>query len=323
MDSGDLGCPPKIVGPTSDERNAPEEIAMKTFQVDGYATQTVLIKKMGWTLGLIQTFLKDPDSTRPNPKYRSAAPVKLFELLRVKQIEATAAFQEALSAAQRRSTAAKRAAAARSEAARAAIEQARANEEANKALQIAGIDALEGEALVRRALECMHALNRLAKHWRSHAAVIYEHKDRFLTVMVLSGRATVGSFMFRDSRPRQTCSRCRRSWMGDSYCLVCDTDTGIASAEPAQWFLIDCGNGYKFHQPGGGKQFEAVALPIAPHDPTQPRREVPHVGLSHEAQLHCIQRATDYLRTLVNHPSSSDVGTSVTQAAGSADLISD
>ena len=51
-------------------------------------TQAALLGR-GWTLAGIHRFLGDPDATRPNPRYRSAAPSKLWELDRVEAAEAS------------------------------------------------------------------------------------------------------------------------------------------------------------------------------------------------------------------------------------------
>lgn len=52
------------------------------------------LKERGWTDGAIKKFLGDADDTRPNPRYRNAAPTLLWEESKVKQAEASEAFQQ-------------------------------------------------------------------------------------------------------------------------------------------------------------------------------------------------------------------------------------
>ena len=52
-------------------------------------TQTRLISERGWTKGLINELLGEPDVFLDNPHYKSAAPMRLYFLDRVKQIEQT------------------------------------------------------------------------------------------------------------------------------------------------------------------------------------------------------------------------------------------
>lgn len=53
------------------------------------------LKEQGWTDGMIKKLLGDPDATRPNPMYKSAAPMTLYLVSRVQQVEASEAFREA------------------------------------------------------------------------------------------------------------------------------------------------------------------------------------------------------------------------------------
>lgn len=46
---------------------------------------TLKLKERGWTDGMIRRFLGEPDATRPNPHYKCAAPMKLYELKRVER----------------------------------------------------------------------------------------------------------------------------------------------------------------------------------------------------------------------------------------------
>lgn len=57
-----------------------------------YITKTQL-KERGWTDGMVKKFLGEPDATKPNPFYKSAAPMGLYEEKRVKKIERSAKFK--------------------------------------------------------------------------------------------------------------------------------------------------------------------------------------------------------------------------------------
>ena len=53
----------------------------------------------------------------------------------------------------------------------------------------------------------------------------------------------------------------------------------MALGELRRWYLVDCGSGYRFHQPSLDAELAARAVPIEPHDPTQEARTVPSVCL--------------------------------------------
>lgn len=52
------------------------------------------LKDRGWTLSAITKFLGDPDKIKPNPMYRSAAPMKLWDKTRVEAVERSAEFMD-------------------------------------------------------------------------------------------------------------------------------------------------------------------------------------------------------------------------------------
>lgn len=69
---------------------------------------TPKLKERGWTDGMIRKFLGEPDAMRPNPHYKCAAPMKLYELKRVERTERSKKYQaEKEASAQRRQSAAK------------------------------------------------------------------------------------------------------------------------------------------------------------------------------------------------------------------------
>lgn len=72
-----------------------------------YLTTTVL-KERGWTDGMIRKFLGEPDTTKVNPHYKCAAPMKLYDLKRVERTERRKAFlAEKEASEQRKQSAAK------------------------------------------------------------------------------------------------------------------------------------------------------------------------------------------------------------------------
>lgn len=52
------------------------------------------LKERGWTEAKIKSWLKKPDTTSPNPFYRSAAPSQLFLKTRVEKFEKSTEFKE-------------------------------------------------------------------------------------------------------------------------------------------------------------------------------------------------------------------------------------
>ena len=171
--------------------------------------------------------------------------------------------------------------------------------------QMESIEVLDLEVLIARALESLHALNRRAKEMRDRAHryrrsrftstlenqihEIYSLKNRFLTALVRTDRARV--FAFRETRvtrPEWSCSTCDRWWGGDDdSCHRCG-ESGErldAGSYERTWYVVQSGN-YRFHQPEdcASAEMAAHAIEIAPHDPVQPRRVIPEVGLTIEAQ---------------------------------------
>jgi hypothetical protein len=73
------------------------------------------LRAMGWTDGRIRSFLPEPDATRANPYYQSAAPVKLYSARRVRRIEATKTFRVAREKAEGRKAGAAKAVATKRE----------------------------------------------------------------------------------------------------------------------------------------------------------------------------------------------------------------
>jgi hypothetical protein len=178
--------------------------------------------------------------------------------------------------------------------------------------QIEALGWLDDNALVEKAIEAMHALNRRAKEIRDRKNVyrratfaralahdmedIYALKDRLLEALVLAARATVGRFEVQVVSNERVCSGCGHSWFGGPRCYACDEDSGVALESTRTWYIIDCGNGYRFHQPQASAAVAAKAAQVRPHDPTQPQREIPKIGLTIQAQRRCVEMATSRLR---------------------------
>lgn len=181
------------------------------------------------------------------------------------------------------------------------------------AKQTAMLLALGDDALAKRAVEALHALNRRAKEIRDRRntyrratfakpltdemEAIYSLKDAFLEALVLANRASVSTFEIDRSLDNKPCERecdgCGRSWFGEDWCHECQDASGVATRET--WFVIDCGGGYRFHQPHVSDRVAARACPIPAHNPTQPQREIPKIGLTIEAQRRCIKMAIERL----------------------------
>lgn len=111
------------------------------------------LKARGWTPALIQALLGEPDLLRDNPHYRSAAPMRLYALGRVEQVEASDAYLQAVAQSATR----------RQGARQAAQTKRRTLLEAVEALQIR-VPVVEPAALVERA--CQHFNRRqAAREW--------------------------------------------------------------------------------------------------------------------------------------------------------------
>lgn len=162
---------------------------------------------------------------------------------------------------------------------------------------------MSGRNLFEKALECMHALNREAKHLRGCPMggftkdAIYLLKDRFLEALVLSRRGEVGFFTVRQMSREKTCTKCGNTWFGDDTCYECYRDTGRGVWEHVQWFLVSCGR-YSFHSPGPNPTLYRYAHPIPSHDPSQPEKKIPTVGgynliFDSDQKFFCIERAIE------------------------------
>ena len=57
-----------------------------------FITLAKLIEERPWSKAMVGEFLGEPDRTAPNPNYRSGPPMRLYDLKRIEQAEATPEF---------------------------------------------------------------------------------------------------------------------------------------------------------------------------------------------------------------------------------------
>lgn len=90
------------------------DIALCFDKVLGYnmEKQKFLIKsnlfERGWTSGMVNKFLPNPDQLKPNPHYKKSPPMKLYSLEKVEQVEITDLFRIAKEKADKRREAAQK-----------------------------------------------------------------------------------------------------------------------------------------------------------------------------------------------------------------------
>jgi hypothetical protein len=152
------------------------------------------IKDRGWTNTLITRFLPVPDEMRPNPHYRSAAPMKLYSLDRVISVEGSAGFRPFADKVAARKLAKEQAHATQMEQARIEHEQAEQRRRADLRARFRGYPGAfarrfrerYSDACLAKTCEALFALNRLAKHLRAEdgtVSEIYSLKNRFIKLL--------------------------------------------------------------------------------------------------------------------------------------------
>jgi hypothetical protein len=179
--------------------------------------------------------------------------------------------------------------------------------------QVVDLQALDNDRLLVRSLDALHALNRRAIEKRdrrnryknldfadaieAEIEAIHDYKTRFLDALVGAGLAHVETFTVERRSSRVSCIQCHREWVGDTLCFKCGDDTGERNVETETWYVVTCGL-YRFHQPEeeATKCMVASARTVPPHDPSQPQREIPQVGLTVKAQFICIDLMMKRLR---------------------------
>jgi hypothetical protein len=189
------------------------------------------ILERGWTRSMVDALLGEPDDWRDNPKYRSAAPMRLYLYKRVVEMEATPDFAERLEKANVR----------------------RRGKDYTPALAKKYGDPAAG---VYDAAEALFTLNRYAKHdscTRKHQSEIYELKNRFVAWLVEQGHL-VGWGTHEIVQPARDLECFCVSRHGECGCRRCDY-TGVHRRLPerALTFIVLrfslAGRTYTWHQP--------------------------------------------------------------------------
>lgn len=176
--------------------------------------------------------------------------------------------------------------------------------------QIEAMQAMSLEQLYPLSLDSLRALNRRAKAYRDNANdyqgatftralrskidEIYALKNRFLEASIRAGKATLETFEVVDDY--SWFCECGHEWFGHGdECFRCE---GAGYNHVRDWFVVDCGDGYRFHQPDMPDDLAELAVEIEPHDPTQPAKEIPLIEapvagrpLTIAAQHWCIELA--------------------------------
>lgn len=180
--------------------------------------------------------------------------------------------------------------------------------------QVNALRGLDDDALLQRALESLHALNRRAKKCRDsrdryrrasfakalsfQVDSIYQLKDRLLEALIRSNLAKVEKFSVAQTTGYAFYC-CGREWFArssGSMCFCCGEfdDDGYPQESKRTWFIVEC-HGFRFHRPTLPDDLAARAVEVEPHDPTQPQREIPKIGLTIAAQTRCIEMMAERL----------------------------
>ncbi|NKX55041.1 hypothetical protein [Arthrobacter mobilis] len=154
-----------------------------------------LKKDRGWTDTQIGKFLPEPDKLARNPRSRKAAPMKLYALERVLQVEATGEFQQARQASRNRQLAARERALARKKEAVAVAEALplRINPEPWPVVQQKAIEHFNRR--LRRGQSpaslntVKHRLDRLTVNYLRHQQTSYETELKAFKGVVGVGEA--------------------------------------------------------------------------------------------------------------------------------------
>ena len=236
----------------------------------GYWMMKDVLARRGWTRDAVDRFLGDPDQTRRV----GWAWAKLYAESRVAMAEASPEWRAWLNAneallvrydrrARELAEASTPEAVAR-RAAEAAAATKREDAERYAALQRAISEYMSANPGIAGAVAALHFINRLAKYRPPEQTTIYNSKNAFLRAAVEAGVARVYTFTHYESR----------------------------------WFIVEFEGGMRFHQPAASAppDWLAKATPTDSHDPKQPRREVPSIGVTWEVAARVVDRATAELR---------------------------
>lgn len=214
----------------------------------------------GWSRQLVDQLLGSPDETKHNPHYRSAAPMRLYSLARVKRAERRVAFRKYHADAERRSAVSEvRRQKARERNRKA---EAQAKEQSRRAHQ-AEQDRLNGRYpscldAIPDACRALFELNRFANHRtcdRSDRTEIYLVKNEFIALLYRMGFCTA-AWEHRAPRPERICRRCEGT--GDLFgsgdacyeCPECEYGNIPARVDIFACFRFEiAGTVYTWHQP--------------------------------------------------------------------------
>lgn len=123
-------------------------------------TTSTLKERQGWTDAAIKKFLGEPDELRENPRYRSAAPMKLFRIGRIEDVERTPEWAEWDERSTRRSRAASAAIERRQEIANAALKHDLDAFLAGMEVSFRAPDDLTEESATRAAIDAYNERQR-------------------------------------------------------------------------------------------------------------------------------------------------------------------
>ena len=145
-----------------------------------FITLTNLKKKRGWTDSLIRDFLGNPDQVKTNPRFASAAPMKLFEEKRVKRVEKSPKFKQAQAGCKGRREAAQKALATKRKKIDAYVEQVKIEVpqmERDKLIQCAcnSFNVGRDDGDLARPDSAPGFLARICVNYLRHEMTEYEH----------------------------------------------------------------------------------------------------------------------------------------------------
>ena len=206
-------------------------------------TMSEVLERGGWNRRLIDMLLGAPDRLAPNPRYRRAAPMRLYALDRVETAEKAEAFLEHLALLERR------------EAQFVGAGQRRRAGFARK--WASWLEALPA------ACEAMFNLNRYAK-WGScssaHRDAIYGLKNQ-LVKLLYERNFCEAAWLHEVTQPVGCCFACNGEGVdwSDALCGKCGGSGGyVAPVRRLCFTFLVAGQRYTWHQPMDSLSFEPV-----------------------------------------------------------------
>lgn len=201
-----------------------------------------------------------PQVQRPNPKFKCAAPMRLFARQQVERLAASDAVQERLAKKQRR------------EAAQAAHWQARSDQRIKREQQfcdaIAKRYASWRDALLP-ACEVMFNLNRAIMHGRHDEDYIYSLKNRLVELLYLQG-ACIECLAHERMLPGKECYGC--DGMGCERCNQTGWWIEPRKVRDIAFKFMICGRVFAWHQPD---DLIAFSYEVSATEQGSPKEEKP------------------------------------------------